>query len=177
LLRQVLVLDVPEAPVFLAAPTLGVVNETSLAPTRVTPLAWFDVTRNASAVGALAFGYLLAVDSCASNTSAVSLAISTVRTIHADEVPGGMAGADGVRAVADSPHTWLVVGQVDGAPCVGGAPCGLSVAPGAPVLDYDAGLRGLVVRVVATGGTGLTSEVEVQVEVAPINEGACVCAL
>ena len=44
--------------------------------------------------------------------------------------------------------------------------------PRAPVLDYDAGLRGLVVRVVATGGTGLTSEVEVQVEVAPVNEGA-----
>jgi hypothetical protein len=173
---QVLVEDVAEAPVFLAAPTTAQLQEASLAPAPVVPTAWADATNGTHGTPTLAFGYILVVDAHAPNTSLVTLAVGPVTHVVSLEVdpqggPGAMVPADTV-----SSHVWLtLVGPSLGQPCVGGLVCGLQVAPGAPVLDYDTGLRALVVQVIATGPTGLTTTVDVTVNVLAVNEGASTC--
>lgn len=109
--------------------------------------------------------YFSVVDLTSANTTLVTVAVARTWILVLDPVSGQLA-------TSPSPYQWLQLMTSAGLPCTGGVQCELVLAPGAPVVDYDTGLRGLKVAVVATGPTGLNTTLDVSVDVLALNEGA-----
>jgi hypothetical protein len=169
------IVDVAEAPVVVAAPLVASVGEGDTWPCRPQPGSWFGSSGpgNGSAVvdgpcntTALGYGYVLAVDPASANTSMVR--VEVVRVEVEVEVEVESPSAEG-RFPSSAP--WLALVAGGGGQCVGGVPCEFVISPSSPAWDYDTGLRGLRVWVVATGSTGLASSVVVEVTVRARNEG------
>lgn len=169
------VVDVAEAPVVTAAPLVVSVGEGDVWPCRLQPKTWYGSSGpgNGSSVSdgpcsstGFGYGYLTAVDPKASNTS--------LMTVGVEEVLVLMVEREGAPAVSRFPSgaTWVsVVRPGGGGPCGGGAACELEVSASSPALDYDTGLRGLVVTLAWESSAGLVTRSVVEVEVRPRNEG------
>ena len=104
-------------------------------------------------------------DPLAANTSAVTLRVGNTSLVTVGSLGSGEAVAAYDGAVFELVS--VSTGQGCGA---GGGPCVLQLSAVAPVLDYDVGLRAVVVSVEATGATGLVSWVTVRVDVLGVNE-------
>ena len=172
---MVSVVDVAEAPLVTAAPLVVSVGEGDVWPCRLQPKTWYGSSGpgNGSSVSdgpcsstGFGYGYLMAVDPSASNTS--------LMTVGVEEVDVLMVEREGAPAVSrfSSGALWVsVVRTGGGGPCTGGVTCELEVSASSPALDYDTGLRGLVVTLAWESSGGLVTRSVVEVELRPRNEG------
>ena len=152
ILVNVTVIDVPEPPVFVPVPGAGAVLEEAEASTVVDLLV-----------------LVTAVDPFAPNTSLVAVTVTGVVLVveengvlvsHHTSVPcfGVVAAGDSASARGTSS-------------CRGGVACTLALLPLAPRLDFDAGLRMVLVTITATGATGLAVDATISLSVNGVNEG------
>ena len=142
--------DLPDAPYW----TAHTVNA-SLAEEHVSPY---------TASGTFVF---TVQDYTPANTSAVTVAVTGV--VVTQSIAGVLYTRPSAAVYFD------VVSAADGTACIGGVTCTLRVSGSSPRMDYDVpgGLRAVNLTLTATGATGLTSAVSVEVDITNINERTC----
>ena len=152
-LIAIVVTDVPEPPYFKTLPPTAI----AIPEEEVYPY-------NTSTTVAV-----MVADYTSANTSAVVVTVAEV-TARVD--------MDGVlySTVANGSY-FDVVDADSGGPCLGGVVCTLRVAATAARMDYDTGLRSLMVVLQATGATGLTATASLLVNITNVNERTCHCVL
>lgn len=144
----VTVVNSPRPPYFSAQPSVVTAVEQSVYPRLLNLSSSYNVT---------------AMDMLAGNSSLVSVS-ATATTVY-EYSSGALYGRTASTGYFD------IVSASSGNPCVGGSPCFLRVSAGCPDLNYDDGLRYVVVTLIAVGATGLSTTTSVNVTVVPINEG------
>jgi hypothetical protein len=177
----VVVSDVAEAPVVIAAPQLLWAPEGAMWPQRPRPVVWFGSVapvgrggdRDPLQTSAYGYGHVVAVDPTAGNTSVV--VVSVARVVVVTAAPAS-AGGGLQQRMAGSGEAWVELVSPSGTgPCLGGMACEVTLVQGGPAWDYDVGLRSVEVTILAAGGSGLNSTVMFVVEVGAVNEGTIAC--
>ena len=108
---------------------------------------------------------VVAWDVFADNTSAI-----TAR-VHSTDLVEDLQGITYHRRAKET--FFDLVSIQDGGPCRGGIECALQVSVVAPRIDFDSGLRSMVLVLEAVGGTNLTTLATVVLIVSKINERTC----